>query len=59
MVKTVSFRIDSELLDKLHVVAAYEERSINGQLLILVRKCVNNFEENFGPIEVGDKKGRD
>ena len=59
MVKMVSFRLESDMLDKLHVVSAYEERSVNGQLLILVRDCIKAYEEEHGPIEIKPKKGRD
>ena len=34
-VKSLSIRIDEEMLNKLHVVADYEGRSANSQILIL------------------------
>ncbi len=49
-VKSLSIRIDEEMLDKLHVVADYEGRSANSQILILIRDCVRSFEEAHGPI---------
>ena len=39
-VKSVSIRIEEELLRKLHVVADYEGRSANSQVLKLIRQCV-------------------
>ena len=54
-VKTFTVRIDPELLDKLHVVAAYEGRSANGQILVLVRKCIESYEKEHGSITVGKK----
>ena len=48
--KVYSLRIDSELLDKLHVVADYEGRSANGQILVLIRRCVEAYEQKNGPI---------
>ena len=48
--KMYSLRIDSELLDKLHVVADYEGRSANGQILVLIRRCVEAYEQKNGPI---------
>ena len=42
--KSLSVRIDEELLDKLHVVAGYEDRSANGQIIFLIRTCVAEFE---------------
>lgn len=55
-VKSLSIRIEEEMLDKLHVVADYEERSANSQILILIRNCIEQFEEKHGEIEVQDKK---
>ena len=44
-IKSVSIRIDSEMLDKLHVVADYEGCSVNSQILILIRDCLQKYEE--------------
>lgn len=52
-IKAISVRIDSELLDKLHVVADYEGRSANSQIMILIRQCVEEYEEKHGKIELG------
>lgn len=48
--KSVSIRIEDELLRKLHVVADYEGRSANSQILILIRECVEDYESRFGKI---------
>ena len=53
--KSVSIRIDSEMLHKLHVLSAYEGRSANSQVNILIRDAVKEYEEKFGKIEI-DKK---
>lgn len=50
-IKSLSIRIDDELLNKLHVVADYEGRSANSQILILIRDCIEQYEEKNGPIE--------
>ena len=50
-VKSLSIRIDDKLLDKLHIVADYEGRSANSQILILIRNCVRQFEMEHGAIE--------
>lgn len=55
-VKSLSIRIDSVLLDKLHVVADYEGRSANSQINILIRDCVAEYEKNHGGIEIERKK---
>ena len=54
-VKSLSIRIDSEVLDKLHVVAEYEARSANSQILVLIRDCIERYEEKHGTIEIGKK----
>lgn len=51
-VKSLSIRIDEELLHKLHVVADYEGRSANSQILILIRDAVAAYEEKNGEIEL-------
>ena len=48
--KSFSIRIDSEMLDKLHVVADYEGRSANSQVLILIRDCIEQYEAKHGAI---------
>lgn len=48
--KSLSIRIDEEMLNKLHVVADYEGRSANSQILILIRQCVEEFEKTHGKI---------
>lgn len=54
-VKSLSIRIDEEMLDKLHYVAEYEGRSANSQILVLIRRCIEKFEEKYGEIEFGTK----
>ena len=51
-IKSLSIRIDEDMLDKLHVVADYEGRSANGQVIILIRRCVEAYERKNGPISV-------
>jgi hypothetical protein len=50
-IKSYSIRIDEEILNKLHVVADYEGRSANGQILVLIRDCIERYEERHGVIE--------
>ena len=51
-VKSLSIRIDEEMLNKLHVVADYEGRSANSQILILIRDAIEEYEEKHGKIEL-------
>lgn len=53
--KSMSIRIDDDLLDKLHIVADYEGRSANGQVLVLIRKCVEQYEKEHGTIPLGSR----
>lgn len=52
-IKSLSIRIDETMLDKLHVIADYEQRSANSQILVLIRDAVAQFEKDHGPIAVG------
>ena len=49
-IKSLSIRIDDEMLNKLHVVADYEGRSANSQILILIRNCIEQYEKEHGKI---------
>lgn len=50
--KSISIRIDETMLHKLHIVADYEARSANSQVLILIRDCIEKFEKEHGEIEI-------
>ena len=54
--KSLSIRIDDEMLDKLHVVADYEGRRANSQILILIRDCIEAYEARHGEIQIGNQK---
>ncbi len=49
-IKSISFRIEEEMLSKLGYVADYEGRSVNSQVLVLIRKCIKDYEEKHGEI---------
>ena len=49
-IKSLSIRIDEAMLDKLHIVADYEGRSANSQILILIRDCIEDYEQHHGKI---------
>ena len=51
-VKSLSIRIDDKMLNKIHVVADYEGRSANSQILILIRDCIEKFEKEHGEIKL-------
>lgn len=52
VVKSLSIRIDDKILHKLHIVADYEGRSANGQILCLIRKAIEEYERKNGEIEM-------
>ncbi len=54
-IKSLSIRIEEEMLDKLHVIADYESRSANSQILVLVRDLIEAYEEKHGEIKTGKR----
>mgnify|MGYP001033448481 CR=1 FL=1 len=44
-IKSVSIRIEEEMLEKLAFVADYEGRSINSHILVLIRENIKQFEQ--------------
>lgn len=54
-IKSLSIRIDEEMLDKLHVIADYEGRSANSQILVLIRDLIEEYEEKHGEIKTGKR----
>ena len=50
-IKSVSIRMEEEMLKKLGYVAEYEGRSLNSQILVLIRNCIKDFEESNGVID--------
>ncbi len=50
--KHLGIEINPELHAKLKYIAKYEDRSINGQVLYLIRKSIREFEEANGEIKI-------
>ena len=50
-VRSVSIRIEEEMLKKIGFVADYEGRSVNSHILVLVRENIKAFESVHGKIE--------
>lgn len=50
-IKSVSIRIEEEMLEKLGYVADYEGRSVNSHILVLIRENIQAFEADNGKIE--------
>ena len=49
--KNLSLRINENLLHKLHILSDYEMRSVNSEILILIREAVEKFENEHGQVE--------
>ena len=50
-IKSVSIRIEEEMLNKIAYIADYEGRSVNSQVLVLVREHIKSFEDANGTID--------
>ncbi len=50
-IKSVSIRIEEEMLNKIGYVADYEGRSVNSHVLVLIRENIKKFEDEHGSIE--------
>lgn len=50
-IKSVSIRIEEEMLQKLGFVADYEGRSVNSHMLVLIRENIRAFEQAHGVID--------
>ena len=49
-IKSVSIRIEEEMLNKIAYIADYEGRSVNSHILVLIRQNIKAFEEEHGTI---------
>ena len=54
--KHFGIEVEPELHGKLKYIAKYEGRSVNGQILYLIRQCIKAFEAENGTIEIEDKE---
>lgn len=50
-VKSVSIRIEEEMLEKIGYVADFEGRSVNSHVLVLIRENIASFEKKYGKIK--------
>ena len=50
-IKSVSIRIEEEMLNKISYVADYEGRSVNSHVIVLIRENIKKFEEEHGSID--------
>ena len=50
-IKSVSIRIEEEMLNKIAHIADYEGRSVNSQVVVLIRENNKAFEDANGVID--------
>lgn len=50
--KHLGIEVEPELHGKLKYISKYEGRSVNGQILYLIRQCIKDFESKNGVIEL-------
>ena len=50
-IKYISVRVEEELHKKFRYVAGAEGRSMNSQVILLIRKCVREYEKVNGEIK--------
>ncbi len=48
--KHLGIEVDPTLHRKIKYISEYEGRSINGQILYLIRQCIKNYEAENGEI---------
>ena len=51
-----TLRVDRELFGKFRYIAEYEGRSANKEIEQFMKRCVHDFEEKHGEIELDGKK---
>lgn len=56
--KHLGLRLDDELHFKLRYIAQSESRSINGEVIHLIRKYIAEYEKTHEPIEVDYKQSK-
>lgn len=54
--KHLGFRVDGDVHDKLRYISSYEGRSMSGQIIYLIQKCIREFESEYGVITEEDMK---
>ena len=53
--KNFTLRIEEDLLNKLHYIAKYDDRSVNTYLISSIKKIIREFEKKHGEIRFGEE----
>ena len=56
MFKKFTLRLEEDMLEKLHYVAQYDDRTAASLTRTLIRDCIKNFEKEHGEIGLGNKQ---
>lgn len=56
--KHLGLHIDRETHHKLHYISKFEGRSANGEVLYLIRQCIQAFEREHGEIPMPEEEDR-
>ena len=51
-IKNIGPRVTPEIHAKLRSIAEYEGRTINGQVLWLINRCIRDFEKENGELDI-------
>ncbi len=51
-----TLRVEPRLWSKFKFVASYNGRTLNKQLIVMIRDCIDEFEKKNGFIEVENKE---
>ena len=54
--KSISIRMEEEILHKLHVVSDYWGRSANSQVVFMIKQLIEEYEAEHGKIDLGENK---
>lgn len=55
-IKNIGLRVTPEIHAKLRSIAEYEGRTINGQVLWLINRCIRDFEKENGELDIVDNQ---
>lgn len=52
--KSVSIRIDERIWQQFRVVTHYQKRSLSSQIVVLIKKCIEEHEKKHGAINMDE-----
>ena len=55
-IKNIGLRVSPDIHAKLRSIAEYEGRTINGQILWLINRCIRDFERENGKLNLTEEE---